>query len=158
MVPATELATATKAAREQMGRDNPIEPLAAMLPFPRTVLRRASVGGYGKHVGTSGRQQLTVPPPPVVARCEGGGDTDWIAPVPPDKPHVADKVRVRSIMDDRAIVAFPADICPKNGWPTSMVMAKGDQFDSVKLVQVRDNAVTFEEDGDRSTRRIEAVR
>lgn len=82
-----------------------------------------------------------------------------ILPNPPSKPTLVDKLKLISILDDRAILCFSnSTIRSKNKWPRTLTLSPGDQFESVSVISVDHDSVTLQEDGERSVKTLERVR
>jgi hypothetical protein len=182
VVPATTFEAAEKEAHKEAGRNDPTQQISAYLPFPRVAFKPADKEDKatvpppppdGKAVPAAPsnskskpvvahkvKDQLVPPPPPTALSPNGdlmGLDIAQLPP-PPSKPTIGDKMNVLAVMDDHAVIAFPTSIRLKNKWPRTITLATGEQFDSIKVVQITPDGVTIEEDGERSLRPLATVK
>jgi hypothetical protein len=80
-------------------------------------------------------------------------------PEPPDKPFLADKLKLVGVLGERAVFVFSdQELRRINKWPANLALGPGDQFDSVNVVSVDEQMVTLEEDGRRSVKELETIR
>lgn len=80
-------------------------------------------------------------------------------PEPPDKPLIAEKMKLVGVLADRAFFTFTdSSLRRANKFPSTVVLANGEQFESVHLVSVDPNSVVLEEDGERITKELERIR
>ena len=144
--PVTSHASAAAQSREEAGRVDPMSMSSA--PLHHAAHHTAS--HHGSHSKT-----MLVPPPPVTVPMTFHDDPFIAAP---EKPHIADRLRVISIMDDRAIVSLPSDLCRKNGWADRITVGEGQEFNAVKVLHIDRDTVTVEEDGVRTVCRMGSVK
>jgi len=182
-VVATTEAEASGKARKEAGRNDPMQILSGLFPFPRSKKAHGDAAGPGDvppppgagdetaaaaageqvnngGIGVKGKiaEKLVPPPPP---GGDGGGPGDIpidILPPPPSRPMISDKLQVVSILDDHAIITFPRDLRTKNKWPAYITLAVGEQFDSLKVVGITPDGVTVEEDGERSLKPLPNIK
>lgn len=94
---------------------------------------------------------LVPPPPPTDPSLAGvGGDLPLNQlPEAPDKPSVADKLRLTSVIGNKVILQVPFIVRQQNKWPATISLAPGEQFESLSVVSVDGDSVTLDEDGER---------
>ncbi len=182
LVQATTHLQASHAAHKSVGRSDPTGALEAYLPFPRSLhvpdsgdttaskagdvppppgtdanasKSAAAPKNGGDKAGNASSDGLVPPPPP-----ESGADDLGLEdlPPPPDKPHIAEKLKVLAVMDNHAIVSFPVSMSRQNNWPKFITLTTGQQFDSLKVVQISPDGITVEEDGERSLKPVPAIK
>jgi hypothetical protein len=176
---ATPLEVAVAAAAQGKGRPEPTRPIDRFEPWP-TAKGAGSMLAQGKTDPSALlalvppppppekpvkpkkiNEKLVPPPPPAEVTGAGGGlaglPIDQL-PVPPSRPTIGDKLKVLSVFDDRAIIAFPKALQIKNKWPRTISLGTGEEFESLKIVSVNRDGVTIEEDGERSMKPISAVK
>lgn len=85
--------------------------------------------------------------------------TDNELPEPPEKPLISEKMRLVGVLADKAFFTF-TDLGMRraNKFPSTVVLANGEQFESVHLISVAPNSVVLEEDGERVTKDLERIR
>lgn len=167
---ATPRLLAANEARAGAGRTDPAARLDSYLPFPRVGpgSPKPEAAGTGADVPPPPPATKIVPPPPAGAR--GGnvltpppepevGLSLSELPPPPSKPSIVDKMKLVGIVGDRAVIAFSdRRAVAENSWPRTITLGRGEQFESVSVVDVNPDSVTFDEDGERSVKSIEAVK
>jgi hypothetical protein len=58
-------------------------------------------------------------------------------------------------IDDRIILAVNPYKAIQNGWPRTIILGVGDQFESVRVIKVTSEEVTLDEDGNQVVLRLE---
>lgn len=164
-ISATPRSVARMEAGGRAGRKDPFQPIQGYKPFPRP----AKLGGIKPGPDITGppeiaREDLLPPPPPglpapgnmndippEVSSPYGGVLTMQELPLPPEKPSVADKMKLLAVVGDRAILGFKNDrLRLANKWPKTVTLGPGESFESVRMIQVKGDTVLLDEDGERS--------
>jgi hypothetical protein len=111
---------------------------------------------------------LLPPPPPGVvlpntaaqATSEAGrGVTETDLPEPPEKPLIADKMKLVGLVGEKAFFTFTdSELRRANKYPSTVILATGEQFESVHLISIEKSTVVLEEDGERITKELERIR
>src|SRR5262249_164033 len=154
--PVTPDAVAQTDAKKGAGRNDPMKPLPrnAYTPWPRFGNTKSNEAPPPPDSGDANAPKVSdklVPPPPptspspglpAVAGATAGGLPIDQLPVPPSKPAIGNKLKVLAVMDDRAILAFPAAMTRKNKWPKTLTLGPGEQFESISVVAVTKDGVT----------------
>lgn len=169
-VPATSRNEAIMKARIGAGRVNPFaQPAGAFKPLfdPPEIKQPKALPKV--HLPPPPKFALAPPPPPTETILPGlaaqsvgqagSGAIDAEMPEPPEKPLIAEKMKLVGVLADRAFFTF-TDLAMRraNKFPSTVVLANGEQFESVHLVSVEPNSVVLEEDGERITRALERIR
>jgi hypothetical protein len=177
---------AGKEAREVAGREDPMMYVSGYLPYPATkpntgdssLNKIAKTTKNHKNIWEKpvGKIPKLIPPPPTdMAKLvppppptsefpkQGFGSIANLPistlPSPPSRPTIADKMKLVSILDDKAILAFSnPNLQIKNKWPKTLTLGPGDQFESVSVISVDRDSITLQEDGERSVKVLERVR
>lgn len=85
------------------------------------------------------------------------GDSEL--PDPPEKPMLSEKMKLVGVLADKAFFTFTdLGLRRANKFPSTVVLANGEQFESVHLISVASNKVVLEEDGERFTKELERIR
>ncbi len=89
----------------------------------------------------------------------GNGASDAEMPEPPEKPLISEKMKLVGVLADRAFFTFTDSAMRRaNKFPSTVVLANGEQFESVHLISVDPEKVVLEEDGERITKDLERIR
>ncbi|CAN5450731.1 hypothetical protein BH10CYA1_BH10CYA1_26580 [soil metagenome] len=169
-VPATSRTEATMKARLGAGRVNPFaQPAGALKPlFDAPDLKQLKALPK-LHLPPPPKFVLAPPPPPTETILPGlaaqsvgqagSGASATQMPEPPDKPLIAEKMKLVGVLADRAFFTFTDSALRRaNKFPSTLVLANGEQFESVHLISVNPNSVVLEEDGERITKELERIR
>ncbi|MFN8554045.1 MAG: hypothetical protein U0103_21425 [Candidatus Obscuribacterales bacterium] len=171
-VPATNRTEAMLKARIGAGRSDPFaQPIYAfksLLSEP-TVMKQPKAL-HKVHLPPPPTDSTLAPPPPPTETIMPGlasqsvGQAGQLAggsdmPEPPEKPLISEKMKLVGVLADKAFFTF-TDIGLRraNKFPSTVVLANGEQFESVHLVSVAPNSVVLEEDGERVTKELERIR
>ncbi len=169
-VPATSRSEAMLKARVGAGRINPFaQPAGAFKPLFDAPEIKQPKALPKVHVPPPPKFTLAPPPPPtetilpgLAAQSVGQAGTGAIdaqMPEPPEKPLIAEKMKLVGVLADRAFFTFTdLSLRRANKFPSTVVLANGEQFESVHLVSVEPNSVVLEEDGERITKELERIR
>lgn len=177
-IDATDKTVALIQARALAGRRDPFAPFSARKPFPRA--RKTDVNDIAsstpsqeksKSAKSSLDENSDLPASPD-GDTEIAGAPDTIPdeslpvgitadelPPPPDKPLLAEKLKLNGIVGNRAILAFKdKGYSRENGWRPYVTLGPGQRFDSVKLVAIGDESVVVEEEGQQRTLVLPPIR
>lgn len=167
-LPATPRLLAAQEARLGAGRNNPATRVDGFKPFPRYLgeLAPTESGGPADASPPVAEKTPFVPPPPPEATPSLGeppsvdeGLPLAELPAPPSKPSIANQMRLMAVIGDRVVLAFSdGQQRREHGWPKTVTLGPGDQFESVSVVSVGPDSVTLDEDGDRSVKTIDRLR
>ncbi|HEY9868912.1 MAG TPA: hypothetical protein V6D08_07080, partial [Candidatus Obscuribacterales bacterium] len=170
-LPATPRLLAANEARAGAGRTDPAARLDSYLPFPRVGpgSPKPEAAVKGPDIPPPPPAAKVVPPPPPAAALGGdvlapppepeAGLSLAELPAPPSRPSIVDKMKLVGIVGDRAVIAFSdRRAVAENKWPRTITLGRGEQFESVSVVDVNPDSVTFDEDGERSVKSIEPVK
>ena len=173
-LPATPLVLAASEARVQAGKPDPFQRVQNYLPFPRGAGGVGSVASIA--AADSGQppappppvEKILPPPPPPVASGASGlapppepdaGLSLAELPAPPARPSIGNKMKLVGVIGDRAIIAFSdRRMRMENKWPKTITLGRGEQFESVSVVDVTPDSVTIDEDGERSVKSVEPLK
>ena len=124
-------------------------------PPPPTTTETAKTPKFG------GPPKGLVPPPPPsdpsLASLPGGLPINEL-PVAPDKPTVADKLKLAAVIGNRVILHVPHSVRQQNKWPATITLAPGEQFESLSVVSVDGDSVTLDEDGERTVKTLASIK
>lgn len=169
-VPATSRSEAMLKARVGAGRVNPFsQPAGAFKPLFDSPDIKQPKALPKVHVPPPPKFALAPPPPPTETIMPGlaaqsvgqagAAVTDAEMPEPPEKPLIAEKMKLVGVLADRAFFTFTdLSLRRANKFPSTVVLANGEQFESVHLISVEPNNVVLEEDGERITKALERIR
>lgn len=102
---------------------------------------------------------LVPPPPPSDPIAGAGGDLPLNQlPEAPDKPTVADKLKLAGVIGNKVILQVPTSVRQQNKWPATISLAPGEQFESLSVVSVDGDSVTLDEDGERRVLTLAAIK
>jgi hypothetical protein len=169
---ATSRTDAILKARIGAGRVNPFaQPAGALKPLfePATLKQPKALPKV--HLPPPPKYATLAPPPPptepittpgIAERSVGHAGqlaSDTALPEPPEKPLISEKMRLVGVLADKAFFTF-TDLGMRraNKFPSTVVLANGEQFESVHLISVEPNSVVLEEDGERVTKDLERIR
>jgi hypothetical protein len=166
---ATPRLLAANEARAGAGRTDPAARLDNYLPFPRVGpgSPKPEAAVPGPDIPPPPPTKIVPPPPPAAL---GGnvlapppepdaGLSLAELPAPPARPSIVDKMKLVGIVGERAVIAFSdRRALAENKWPRTITLGRGEQFESVSVVDVSPDSVTFDEDGERSVKSIEPVK
>jgi hypothetical protein len=168
---ATPLSLAANEARVQAGKPDPFQQVHNYLPFPRGaggVASIAAADGASPPAPPPPVEKILPPPPPPVAASASGlapppepdaGLSLAELPAPPSRPSIANKMKLVGVVGDRAIIAFSdRRLRMENKWPRTITLGRGEQFESVSVVDVSPDSVTIDEDGERSVKSVEPLK
>ncbi len=167
---ATPRVLASSEARMQAGKPDPTLRLRNLKPFPRI-----RGGGGAGDLGLADAAQLpappvvdkALPPPPPPVAADGlvpppepdAGLSLAELPAPPSRPSIANKMKLVGVIGDKAIIAFTdRRQRMENKWPRTITLGRGEQFESVSVVEVTPDSVTIDEDGERSVKSVEPLK
>jgi hypothetical protein len=124
--------------------------------------KKGKKGGLLDGISSSG---LVPPPPPLDApqSLPGSADAGSVdlaeLPPPPSRPAISGKLKLISIIGDKAVLAFTdARSVHDNKWPKTITLGPGEQFESLSVADVNSDSVTIEEDGERTVKSLESIR
>ncbi len=174
-VPATTRTEAVTRARIGAGRLDPFTPTAGMsknLPLNGNSEINPDHASKKVHLPPPPKfseNGLLPPPPPGVvslpntaaqaANEAGRGVIETDLPEPPEKPLIADKMKLVGLVGEKAFFTFTdAELRRANKYPSTVILATGEQFESVHLVSIEKSTVVLEEDGERITKELERIR
>lgn len=163
-------------AKQAAGRQDPMMPYMGTSPFPLYSKGSAEPEEENK-------ETVKVPPPPPVAKAPKAGSPprDLVPPPPPsdpslagaggmaglplnelpvapDKPTVADKLRLAAVIGNKVILNVPYAVRAQNKWPATISLAPGEQFESLSVVSVDGDSVTIDEDGERTVKTLASIK
>lgn len=167
-VPATNRAEAAERARVGAGRPDPFAKVTSLKIFPTS--RGSDLMPLPKthmppppsfHSGS-----LVPPPPPGTVSMPGSimpvGQmplTETELPEAPEKPQIVNKLKLIGIIGDKAMFKFlDPEARRANKWPAVLVLAAGEQFESMHLISIDNDSIVLEEDGERTTKELERIR
>jgi hypothetical protein len=164
--PATSREQALPNARRGAGRADPLAPITGFKPFPsdsevQSKVVETSVKGALPQTRFNELGGKTIlPPPPPVSPVAGQSDFPVSElPLPPDRPSIASKLKLTGVIGDKAVFSITdREAIRINKWPTVVMMAPGDRFESIETVSVGADSAVLEEDGERSTKTLERIR
>lgn len=172
-VPATNRTEAMLKARIGAGRSDPFaQPTYVFKPLlsePPAIMKPPKAL-HKVHLPPPPTDSTLAPPPPPTEIIMPGlasqsvgqagqlaGDSDM--PEPPEKPLISEKMKLVGVLADKAFFTFTdMGLRRANKFPSTVVLANGEQFESVHLLSVAPNSVVLEEDGERFTKELERIR
>jgi hypothetical protein len=172
-VPATTRSEALMKARLGAGRLDPFAPTSGVSPIlplnPAEIKPLKTVSKVHLPPPPKFSSSELVPPPPGVVSLPGTageavgsagmGSSENDLPEPPEKPTIADKMKLVGLVDNKAFFTFTdLELRRANKFPSTVILASGEQFESVHLVSLDKNSVVLEEDGERITKELERIR
>ena len=161
---ATTRSQAVQQAKSNSGRIDPLAPVEGFQPFPKGAAEKTSAAAH--KVGS--QDKMLIPPPPpnvgtVIPPPPNGSSTQDLPvselPVPPERPSLVNKLKLTGIVGQKAIFTI-TDLSARrlNNWPRSLMLAAGDHFESVEIVSVSQDSALLQENGERTTKRLERIR
>ncbi|HEY9679019.1 MAG TPA: hypothetical protein V6C76_13500 [Drouetiella sp.] len=168
-VPATTRTDAIMKARLGAGRANPFATPSGLLKTSEINTAKAIPKAHVPPPPKFTETHLAPPPPPTevtlpgyakqAVGSAGMGAPEAELPEPPEKPLIAEKMKLVGVVADKAFFTFTdLELKRMNKFPSTVVLANGEQFESVHLVSVAPNSVVLEEDGERITKELERIR
>lgn len=160
-IPATPRMMAVMDARTGAGRRDPYAPNLSYKPYPRVREKEQPENAGDKSEPKQLKQaasRFVPPPPPGVSLPSADQLSVAELPAPPAKPSIVDKMKLLAIVGDRAIISFDRLAARDNHWPKTLSLGPGEQFESVSIVGVNKDAVTLEEDGERSVIKLAGIK
>lgn len=168
-LPAITRQQAEPLARESAGKTDPLSPIEGFKPFPKSGERDVAKTPGSKIRDDSSAHKVDLipppppgsippPPPPILA---GQGESLPLneLPAPPERPSIAQYLKVVGILGDRAFMTVTdANVRKANRLPKVLTVSAGDRVDYVNVIAVSDSAVTLEEDGHRVVKHISVLR
>jgi hypothetical protein len=173
-IPATTRTEAITRARIGAGRLDPFAPSSGVpkiLPLNGSSEINPQQESRKIHLPPpkfSGSGLLPPPPPGMVslpntaaqAASEAGkGVNETDLPEPPEKPLIAAKMKLVGLVGEKAFFTFTdSELRRANKFPSTVILATGEQFESVHLISIDKSTVVLEEDGERITKELERIR
>lgn len=79
--------------------------------------------------------------------------------MPPDKPSLAAKVTLVSIVGQKAIFEIRDMLARRqHGWPKNFTLGPGEEFEGMKVLTVKNNEAIVEEHGETMLKELPPVR
>lgn len=179
--PAVKRDEVTAEARQVAGRKDPMQPTMERSSFPQW---SKGVGAPADEAGD--KEKIVVPPPPpedkvasatkiqpppppmppsdggIAGGIPGGVDPGQL-PLPPEKPSVAQFLKLTAIVGNRAVLSVPANLRRANKWPEVLCLGPGERFEdssngAISVVSVDPDSVTLDEDGERSVKSLPSIK
>lgn len=152
---ATPSDRAVEQARLGKGRADPFSPLPSVKPFPVIHVEAKLESKTTKIPPPPTSEHFQVPPPPLppsadaIAHLSNSANVSFSdLPYPPEKPNMADKLKLVGIIGDSAIFTFnDLEYRRSHKYPRTLLLGSGEGFESVNLARVDRHEVTLEEDG-----------
>ncbi len=163
VVPATTRAQAAEQAKGKTGRSDPMAPVKGFKPFPSNsalpVDEADSYSAAQPAKGSSDKSFRLVPPPPPNTGSISPEDLPVSElPVPPERPSISDKLKLTGIVGQKGLfIITDMQARRQNKWPQTLVLGPGDRFESVEVVSIGLDSVLLEENGERTTKRLERI-
>ena len=182
---ATPMDQAIAESRTNAGRKNPFQDISGFQSFPRAgaaaneaneeatgesaeakSIAKPSAKALAQKVsdkvngkGTHNALALVPPPPPVSPSLANGGVSLDELPSPPVRPSIADKMKVMAVIGDHVLIMFTDKKAQmENNWPKTISLGPGEKFESVSLIKVGDDSVTFDDDGERTVKTVDPIK
>ena len=180
LFPATKRDEASAEARQVAGRKDPMQPTAEHATFPQW--SKGGVGGADEEgdkpevvkvpppppeIPSTKNEKLAPPPPPpsdsaVGTNIPGVVDPGQL-PMPPEKPSVAQFLKLTAIVGNKAILSVPANVRSMTKWPAIISLGPGEKIEdtnnaALSVVSVDPDSVTIDEDGERSVKTLPTIR
>lgn len=159
-------------AKQGAGRNDPMMPFSAGQQFPRYSNGKLAENSKSTPV----EQVVRVPPPPTIespqatsspvnapktrpAELATSREIYVCPPLPvPEKPFLGADLKVCGMLDNKVILQLPSWVCRDYGWPATISLSPGEQFNSLSVVSVNGATVTVDEDGDSSVITLAAIK
>jgi hypothetical protein len=160
--PATTRTQAQTQAKSLAGRSDPFSPLHEVKAFPHNNVERKTSKLPPPPLKTVERLGLEVPPPPPGTFAAPVQNNQSLSlselPSPPEKPTIAEKLKLVGIVGNEAIFNF-SDIQFRlaHKYPETLVLKPGDRFETVNLVSVEKESVVLDEDGARCQKTLPLI-
>ncbi|MBX9572569.1 MAG: hypothetical protein K2X77_26980 [Candidatus Obscuribacterales bacterium] len=183
--PATKREEASAEARQVAGRKDPMQPTLEHAQFPQwskgVALASADEGSKAKDEGikvpppppdvpASGTKEKLQPPPPpppsggetALGGIPGGVDPGML-PMPPEKPSVAQFLKLTAIVGNKAVLSVPANVRSMTKWPATICLGPGEKIEdannaALSIVSVDADSVTIDEDGERQVKALPTIK
>ena len=165
IIAATTRAMAETNARLRAGRTDPFVDVNRYQPFPREnrietdrnrIETERPITSQNGPMASAGRTPAVADKPPSVpltvpALVER-------LPDPPTKPTVSDKMQLVGVIGDHVLLSVRQQSSKVNKLPSSLTLGKGEKFDSLSVVDVTNDSVTLDEDGQQTVKTIAPIR
>lgn len=80
-------------------------------------------------------------------------------PLPPEKPLLIPRLKLNAILGDHVVITFKDNQFRKShGFKKYITLAPGQEFDSIKLIDVSNNSATLEENGEQKTVTMDPIK
>ncbi len=117
--------------------------------------------------GTKEKLQPPPPPPPsggetALGGIPGGVDPGML-PMPPEKPSVAQFLKLTAIVGNKAVLSVPANVRSMTKWPATICLGPGEKIEdannaALSIVSVDADSVTIDEDGERQVKALPTIK
>lgn len=172
------------AARQAAGRQDPMMPYLGGNPYP-FYSKGTEIAAKDEENKETAKENVKVPPPPPIAKTPklGAPPSGLVPPPPPsdpslvagaggggmglpinelpqapDKPTVADKLKLAAVIGNKVILNVPYNVRQQNKWPATISLGPGEQFESLSVVSVDGDSVTLDEDGERTVKTLASIK